>query len=115
MQEQQLDLFAARKAKRGEADTAALIALLADGKLRTRSEIATALSWSERQVRDCAEHATGQVARAPGVAGYTLATLLTVEQWHAYRARWISQIKQMGKAMLQMERVVYGKKVENKS
>lgn len=111
MNEQQLDLFQNRKARRGEADTAALITLLSDGKLRTRAEIAEALSWSERQVRDCAEHAEGRIARAPGVAGYTLATLLTVDQWHSYRSRWIAQIRQMGKAMLQMERVVYGKKV----
>jgi Flp pilus assembly protein TadD len=70
----------------------------------------TGEAWTRRRVRDAAEAAGGDVLRAPGVLGYRLARDTDCHDYIATeRARYLSQIKSMTRALIQMDRKVFGK------
>jgi len=110
-QQTELTLFRKTKGQVEARDAEQLLKLLSDGMLRTRKQIANSLSWDERAVRDAAEHSAGQIARAPGIPGYTLTRLLTVEKWQAtYGNALRSVIRKLEAQLQQQQRVVYGNK-----
>lgn len=107
----QLELFP-KRGRAGKEDAAQLLALLADGRARTRRQIAADLCWrDERRVRNAAVCTGGKVARAPGVSTYRLTRTLSVDEWQStYGAAIRSVIKHLQEQLLSQEREVYGNK-----
>lgn len=96
-----LDL--ASRADVSAGQVAELVAALAGQGWRFRRDLQRELGWSERKVRDVAEHSDGQIIGSD--RGYKLTADATPEDMNAYVGRQRAQITRTQERLMRTEKV----------